>query len=89
MHAHGCRDCHSYYQDCCVAPDEPGLCSICRSGSGWPELLANRAPLDCCRAQAKSVTKDESARYKLVGQIPWLICPVCKRTHPYAVKGLQ
>lgn len=88
VHAHGCMDCHTYYQDTCITPNKPEKCLPCRvGGRKVTTLTLNRAPQDCCRALARPVTKDELARYKLVGQIPWLICPVCQRTHPYAVKG--
>lgn len=83
LHAHGCARCHVRYEDACAEPGTDQLCTACRGGRPWQALIDSRLPRDCCREQARLVSKDDKDRYRLAGTRLWFICPGCSRTHPY------
>jgi hypothetical protein len=83
LHAHGCIRCVTRYQDACRTPAVDGLCTSCRGGRAWQLLIDNALPRDCCREQARLVTKEQKVSYSLAGTRLWFICPSCARTHPF------
>ncbi len=89
LHAHGCRDCHTRYEDACIAPDQDGRCTACRGGRPWQLLIENARPKTCCIDQSRLASKDDRATYRLAGTHLWWICTSCKRTHPYDPKTDQ
>lgn len=81
-HAHGCKQCHTRYEDTCDDLTDR-LCMWCRVGHGFALLRDNRRPKDCCRAHSRLARKEDLTKYALSGAGPWFICPVCYRTHPH------
>jgi hypothetical protein len=82
-HAHGCVRCTTRYMDACEMHTDDALCTPCRGGLAWQELIDSAAPHDCCRLNSRLVTKDEKGTYKLAGTRLWFICSTCARTHPF------
>lgn len=86
LHAHGCSDCHTRYEDACSTPEQDERCIACQGRPPWQYLIDNRNPRDCCRETARLVTKEEKDRFKLAGKHLWFKCKVCARTHPFDPK---
>jgi hypothetical protein len=82
LHAHGCRQCRTRYQDTCKDRGEDDLCPACLGGKPSELLIHGRAPRTCCLA-SRLVTKAERTLYDLAGRSNWHICPTCARTHPF------
>jgi hypothetical protein len=83
FHAHGCVRCTTRYQDACQNFHDDGLCTSCRGGRAWQYLIDSAAPHECCRTNARMVTKNEKQVYRLAGTRLWFICATCARTHPF------
>ena len=86
VHWHGCITCPSAYEDNCSDTTTDGRCALCRGGRGFDLLINNRKPADCCRTDARLVTKEEKTTYRLAGARIWFRCRTCARTHPFDPK---
>lgn len=85
VHAHGCTRCRARFEDVCGSPNTNGLCRPCQGhGLGWPLLIANRQPRDCCRLHSRLARKEELKTYRLSTACDWFRCSVCARTFPYS-----
>lgn len=80
-HRHGCTTCSATYEDSCASPLSNGQCTTCR-GREAPLWERNLRPQECCTA-SRPATPAETNTYRLGGDVPWFICPACKRPHIY------
>lgn len=85
FHAHGCLSCGRRYQDTCSYPLKNNLCATCTKGQPPTQEDLDRLPRNCCvNGGSRLITDvDELSKYNLGGELPWLICRTCSRTHPF------
>lgn len=77
-HLHACTTCGGVYDDSCPTPQVNSRCNPCISGI--PSVRARgRAPVTCCRTNARLARKDELKTYRLAGNQPWFLCGTCHR----------
>ena len=92
IHAHGCTECHAYYEDVCERPDEDVPCATCVRGAHRAWDWGAMEPRDCCFVRgnveqmvswtdAKTRAMLMAARLRGVG--PWYRCTQCSRRFPH------
>jgi hypothetical protein len=85
VHAHGCVRCKVRFEDACGLPTDWPVCPNCKTGRSvlWQQLIDNRLPIACCRANARPIRKDEVSSYRTWQDCDWFICTKCARTFPF------